>query len=606
MQDARFIIGIDLGTTHSALAYVERITDDEWARPEIKLFDIPQLVQPAEVAEQPLLPSFCYLPGKHDLPAGSLKLPWAAGRAFAVGGLARVQGEKLPRRLVSSAKSWLCHPAADPTAPLLPWEAGDDVAKISALEAVTRYLQHLVEAWNYRMAGEDLDLRLENQEVLITVPASFDAVARELTVRAAQDAGIANPTLIEEPQAAFYSWIYQQGDEWRKQVKVGDLILICDLGGGTTDLTLIAVGEENGSLTLERIAVGDHILLGGDNMDLALAYFIRSKFEADGHKLDLAQTIGLRHACRAAKERLLAEPELESCPITLVGSGSRLIGGMLQQALRREELSRVILQGFFAPCRIDEKPKGRLRGGLQEMGLHYASDPSVLKHIARFLDSNASALPGQGDFLQPTAILFNGGVFKAEVLRGRIVESLNNWLAGVDKSPARVLAGADYDLAVARGAVAYGLARHGRGIRIRGGTARTYYVGVESAMPAIPGFPPPIRALCIAPFGMEEGTEAQVAEADFGLLVGEPAEFRFLSSTTRRKDQVGMLLDDWEDLGIEEVTPIEAHLTGEEGALVPVRLHCKVTEIGTLELWCVNPDTGEKWKLEFNLRETVE
>ena len=603
MENARFIIGIDLGTTHSALAYVEPPVDDEFAHPQIRLFDIPQLVQAGEVGERPLLPSFCYLPGPHDLPMGSLRLPWDEERNYAVGGLARVQGEKLPRRLVSSAKSWLCHPAADPTAAVLPWEAGDEVARISALEAVTRYLKHLCQAWNYHMAAEDPSLRLENQEVLLTVPASFDAVARELTVRAAQEAGLDNPTLIEEPQAAFYSWIYLQGDNWRKQAEVGDLILVCDLGGGTTDLTLIAVGEEDGSLTLERTAVGDHILLGGDNMDLALAHFVRAKFEADGHKLDLAQTVGLRHACREAKERLLTEPDLESQSITLVGSGSKLIGGMLQQDLRREELTQVILEGFFAACKASDRPKGRLRGGLQEMGLHYASDPAVLKHIARFL---GGVDPGANKFMQPSAILFNGGVFKAEILRRRITDTLDNWLESVDKPPVRVLQGADYDLAVARGAVSYGLARRGRGIRIRGGTARSYYVGVETAMPAIPGIEPPIRALCIAPFGMEEGTEAKVTDTPFGLVVGEPAEFRFLSATTRRKDQTGTLIDEWEAAGIEELSPIEVHLTGEAGNVVPVQLHCRVTEIGTLELWCVNPETDEKWKLEFNVREVVD
>jgi hypothetical protein len=623
---ARFVVGIDLGTTNSALAYVDTgVGEEEDVRPT-HLF-IPQVVQPGSVEDKPLLPSYLYLPGPNELPAGSLRLPWDQGRDFAIGEFARQQGGVVPTRVVSSAKSWLCHPGIDRKAAVLPWKATDNARRVSPLEASTLYLKHLAEAWNHKIAKDRPENRLEHQDIILTVPASFDAVARELTVEAARAAGFENVTLLEEPQAAFYAWIDASGDSWRKQVEVGDTVLVCDVGGGTTDLTLIAVSEDAGQLVLTRVAVGDHILLGGDNMDLALAHAMAQSFASRNIKLDAGQMLMLWHSCRAAKERLFGDPSLASAPVTVIGRGSKVIAGTLKGDLTREEVERVLVNGFFPECDVTDEPRRQRGVGLQELGLPYASDPAVTKHLASFLHRQSEALAerARGPLTLPsppeggegrvrgggrskkkvsglTAVLFNGGVFKAEPLRKRIVSTLGKWGHTV-----KVLPNDDLDLAVARGAAYYGLVRRGRGVRIRGGAARVYYVGVETALPAVPGAPPPIKALCVVPFGMEEGTEMDVPGQEFGLVVGSPAEFRFLGSTVRRSDTVGTMVEDWEGQ-IEELSPLETTLAApdKEGQMVPVHLHSKMTEIGTLELWCISRDGKQRWKLEFNVREQPE
>jgi hypothetical protein len=608
---ARYVVGIDLGTTNSALAYVDTgVGEEEDVRPT-HLF-IPQVVQPGTVEDRPLLPSYLYLPGPNELPAGSLRLPWDQGRDFAVGEFARQQGGVVPTRVVNSAKSWLCHPGVDRKSAVLPWKALDNARRVSPLEASTLYLKHLAEAWNSKMAKDRRENRLEQQDIILTVPASFDAVARELTVEAARAAGFENVTLLEEPQAAFYAWIDASGDKWRKQVEVGDTVLVCDVGGGTTDLTLIAVSEDAGQLVLTRVAVGDHILLGGDNMDLALAHAMAQSFAARNIKLDAGQMLMLWHSCRAAKERLFGDPSLASAPVTVLGRGAKVIAGTLKGELTREEVERVLIKGFFPECAANEEPRRQRGVGLQELGLPYASDPAVTKHLAAFLNRQRDAT---GETLAPpsgskrkkkagglTAVLFNGGVFKAEPLRTRIVSTLSKWGHSV-----KVLPNDDLDLAVARGAAYYGLVRRGRGVRIRGGAARVYYVGVETALPAVPGAPPPLKALCVVPFGMEEGTEMDVPGQEFGLVVGSPAEFRFLGSTVRRSDTVGTMIEDWEGQ-IEMLSPLQTTLEAptEEGQTVPVHLHSKMTEIGTLELWCLSRDGKQRWKLEFNVREQPE
>jgi molecular chaperone DnaK (HSP70) len=603
---SRFVVGIDLGTTNSALAYVDTGAGDEGARPA--LLPIPQVVQQGVVEDRPLLPSFLYLPGPGELPAGSLKLPWDPGRDYAVGEFARQQGSLVPTRLVTSAKSWLCHPGVDRKAPILPWKAPEDARRVSPLEASTLYLKHLAEAWNYRMAGDRPENRLEQQDIVLTVPASFDAAARELTVEAARAAGLERVTLLEEPQAAFYAWIDASHDGWRKQVKVGDAVLICDVGGGTTDLTLIAVGEESGRLALTRVAVGDHILLGGDNMDLALAHTMAKAFAGRNIKLDAGQMLMLWHACRAAKEKLFSDPTLEGAPVTILGRGSKVIGGTIKGELTRAEVERVLVDGFFPFCPPEAEPARQRTVGLQEIGLPYASDPAATKHLAYFLHRQAGAVAarardGSGENVRPTAVLFNGGVFKADPLQQRVVSALGQW----GESEVKVLPSDDLDLAVARGAAYYGMVRRGKGVRIRGGTARSYYVGVETSLPAVPWGPPPLKALCVVPFGMEEGTEADVPGQEFGLVVGAPAEFRFLGSTVRREDTVGTLVEDWEGQ-IDELSPLATTLEAEtrEGQVVPVHLHSKVTEVGTLELWCLSRDGRQRWKLEFNVRERAE
>jgi hypothetical protein len=394
-------------------------------------------------------------------------------------------------------------------------------------------------------------------------------------------------------------------------VEVGDVVLVCDVGGGTTDLTLIAVSEEEGQLALTRIAVGDHILLGGDNMDLALAHAVAAAFAEKGTKLDAGQMLMLWHNCRAAKETLFSNRKLTTTPVTVLGRGSKVIGGALKGELTRVELERVLEEGFFPQCAPDTEPRRQKAVGLQELGLPYAADPAVTKHLASFIHRNAELLAqrapgkrGKKKVSQPTAVLFNGGVFKAERLRQRLAGVLNAWADKAGAPAVRALEGTDLDMAVARGGAYYGLVRRGKGIRIRGGAARAYYIGVESSLPAVPGSPPPLKALCVVPFGMEEGTEADVPGQEFGLVVGEPAEFRFLGSATRRGDTVGTIVEEWEGQ-IEQLSPVSTTLeaAGSEGRTVPVHLHSKVTEVGTLELWCLSRDAKQRWKLEFNVRE---
>jgi hypothetical protein len=610
---SRYVVGIDLGTTNSALAYVDTgVGADEDIR--LAHLPIPQLVQPASVQERLLLPSFLYLPGPNELPAGSLKLPWAPERDFAVGEWARSQGSQVPTRLVASAKSWLCHPGIDRRAAVLPWKAPETARHVSPLEAGTLYLQHLREVWNFLIAKDVAENRLEQQDVILTVPASFDPAARELTVEAARAAGLEHVTLLEEPQAAFYAWIQVSHDEWRQQVEVGDVVLVCDVGGGTTDFTLIAVSEENGNLALTRAAVGDHILLGGDNMDLALAHAAAANFAKQGTKLDTGQMLMLWHGCRGAKEKLFADPDLADVPVTVLGRGSRVIGGAIKGELSRAEVEKVLVDGFFPDCPPDAVPKSQRTVGLQELGLPYASDPAVTKHLAHFLHRNAEVLAtrvpsrrGKKKVSQPTAVLFNGGVFKAGPLRERLVAILNHWAKAAGAPPVKILLDTDLDLAVAGGAAYFGLVRRGKGVRIRGGTARTYYVGIETSLPAVPGSPPPLKALCVVPFGMEEGTEVDIPGQEFGLVVGVPAEFRFLGSSVRRSDPAGSLIEEWEGQ-IDELNPLTTTLEapGLEGRTVPVHLHSKVTEVGTLELWCHSADGKQRWKLEFNVRERKE
>jgi hypothetical protein len=609
---AKYIVGIDLGTTNSALARCDATAAEDESRIEIR--SIPQLVNANEVAERSLLPSFLYIPGEFDFPKGSFALPWEPEPKFVIGELARKRGAESPNRLVASAKSWLSYAAVNRTAPILPWQAPDEVPKLSPVEASSQFLQYLRSMWDSGEAREQRELALAEQDVLLTVPASFDEEARELTRRAAEQAGYQQVTLLEEPQAAFYAWLESQGDRWRRQIKVGDLVLVCDVGGGTTDFSLIMVSEENGDLMLKRVAVGDHILLGGDNMDLALARVLQQRLTVSGHRIDTWQLHALWHQCRFAKEKLFESPRTQKHPITLLGKGTKLVGGTIKTELARDDLDQILVEGFFPKVASGELPARQRRVGFQELGLPYAADPAITKHLAQFLSEQirnspeaASIRRGRSGLACPTHVLFNGGVMKAAVLRGRMVEVLNGWLRqeGFDALGAeQILEAPDLEHAVARGAAYYGKARRGRGVRIRSGASRTYYIGIESAMPAVPGMEAPLKALCVVPFGMEEGTEATIPDKEFGLVVGEPAEFRFLSSSVRKQDQGGSLLEDWGD-DIEELSPLEVtlKLDGQQGTVVPVRLETRVTELGTLEVWCVSRDGKQRWKLELNIRE---
>jgi hypothetical protein len=610
MSDARYAIGIDLGTTHCALAYVDMAASDG-EKTVHGVLDIPQLTDPGTVGASPLLPSFLYLPHPDELAPGDLALPWAGEQHDAVGEFARTRGAQTPIRLVSSAKSWLCHPGVDRRAAILPSEAPPEVPKLSPLDASTRYLAHLRNAWNHAHP----DAPFEQQDVTVTIPASFDPAARELTVEAARAAGYVSLTLLEEPQAALYNWIQNSAGRWRKDAKPGEIILVIDVGGGTSDFSLIAVLEREGNLELHRVAVGDHILLGGDNMDLTLAHLVSRKVAATGAQLDPWQMRSLAHACRAAKESLLSNPELATMPIVVPSRGAKLIGGSIRTELTREEAQRTILEGFFPQVSAADRPVSRTRAGLTQLGLPYAQDAGVTRHLAALLGRQAGAtaelegFAGQANanasFLHPTAVLFNGGVFKSDVLAERTLATLNGWLADEGAAPARMLTGADLDLAVARGAAYFGYVRRGQGVRIRGGTARAYYVAIESSMPAIPGVEPPMQALCIAPFGMEEGIEAELHTQQFGLVVGHAVNLRLLGSSVRRQDQLGTLLDFWQPDELQELGEIQATLPAEgrqAGDVVAVTLRAIATETGTLELTAIAAQGDGRWQMQFDVR----
>ena len=583
MSTATYSIGIDLGTTNSALAFVA--LDDPSAR--VQLLDIPQHVTATSTEARPLLPSFTYLP------------PEDTGSTALVGLFARTQSADVPTRTIAAAKSWLCHTRVDRHQPILPWNAPADVHKRSPVEVSALYLRHLVAAWNQQFP----DTPFAHQHVTLTVPASFDASARDLTREAAASAGFPGDfVLLEEPQAALYAWLAARGDTWRKDLRVGDLILVCDVGGGTTDLTLIAVREQDGDLELARLAVGNHILVGGDNMDLALAFTAQHLFKDKGHDLDPWQSVSLWHACRAAKESLLAADGPASHPVTILGRGSRVIGGAISVDLTRDQVQATLGDGFFPACALSDKPAKRPASGFKQLGLPYESDTAITRHLARFLSDH-------GDDGQPAArpprLLFNGGVFKAAALKQRVRDSFRTWF-GDDGVPAVLAGEEDLDFAVARGAAFYGQAKRQGGVRIRGGTARAYYIGIETAGLAVPGAPRPLHALCVVPHGMEEGTATSVPGEEIGLVVGEPVHFRFFSSATRTTDRPGDLLTRWADGELEETDPLEMSLAAAEnaeGGYVPVTIETRITELGTLELWCASTVSAEKWKLEFSVRE---
>jgi hypothetical protein len=594
---ATFVIGIDLGTTNSALAYAA--LDAE--RPDVKILPIPQLVAPSTVEPRPLLPSFLYLGSKGEGTTKAYDLPWATGRDYGVGEFARRQSADLPDRTVGAAKSWLAHSKVDRHQAILPWGAGDDVPKVSPVTAARRYLEHVIAAWTQAMPQAPLS----EQQVILTVPASFDASARELTREAALAAGLPDSlVLLEEPQAAVYAWLTAMGDRWRKALKVGETLLVCDVGGGTTDLSLIGVAEEGGELVLRRIAVGSHLLVGGDNMDLLLAHHVAGLFAKKGVQLDPWQSVSLWHSCRQAKETLLAADGPKKHPISVLGRGSKLIGGTVTVEVERTGVAELLTQGFFPTCALTDAPQRPRMSGFQELGLPYEADTAITRHIAAFLRNHGT----EGAPIRPTHVLFNGGVFKGAALQAHLMQVLGSWF---DDGPAPAVLTGEHDLdhAVARGATTYGWAKVRGGVRIRGGTARSYYVGIETAGLAIPGAPRPLRALCVVPFGMEEGTELDVPSDPIGLIVGQPAHFRFFSSSVRKEDQPGSRLTAWTPEEIAETDSLEATLPkddAEEEHYVPVTFHTKLTELGLLELWCVSTRGEGRWKLEFSVRDDAE
>lgn len=626
-QTPKFSVGIDLGTTHCVMSFVD--THDEDARVEV--MPIPQLTAPGTVETRSQLGSFLYQPHEHEMNPQSRVLPWSSEPKALVGAIARNLGSKTPIRLVASAKSWLCHAGVNRRDAFLPAGSPEEVEKVSPLRATELYLEHLKDAWNHTNPNHNL----ADQDVTITVPASFDPAARDLTAEAARNVGFVHLTLLEEPQAALYNWIDNSNDKWRDEVEVGDIVLVVDIGGGTTDLSLVEVTEDDGNLTLNRIAVGEHILLGGDNMDLALAYRLKMKLAQEGKELQPWQVQAMTHACRDAKEALLNDSELQSVPIVVPSRGSKLLGATLKTELTQEEVQQTLVDGFFPQVAITDHPVQRNRGALTQMGLPYAQDAGITRHIAAFLSKQANALSASGngaeaaaqdfnpfanmpgmpgadaaqsaDFIKPTAILFNGGVLKSKLLATRLEDTINEWLIEADAEMAKRLTGVDLDLAVASGAAYYGSVRRGQGVRIRGGIASAYYVGIESAMPAIPGMAPPMEALCVAPFGMEEGSSVDVPSQEFGLVIGQPVNFQFFGSTVRRDDLAGTHLDYWAPEELEELPEIQVTLPvsegRREGEVVPVTLASRVTELGTLYLEAIAADNGQKWHVEFDVRE---
>jgi molecular chaperone DnaK (HSP70) len=607
---ARFSLGVDLGTSNSAVALTNLETD------QTRIVEITQILGPNQVGERPILPSALYLPHRHEFPEGSLPLPWSAsGGSAVIGQFARDRGTLVPDRLITSAKSWLSNPHIDPKQPILPWRSEIAEQKLSPFECGRRYLQHLREAFltTERMQGRDWNLG--DGQIVVTVPASFDAVARSLTAEAAEAAGLGNVTLLEEPQAAFYAWTAQVGRTWRDLVSAGDILLVCDVGGGTADFSLIAVTDVEGSLQLERISVGEHVLLGGDNMDMALAYALQARLEAEGKSLDAWQFLALVHAASKAKITLYEDDTLKEAPIAVPSRGSSLLARTVSTTLDRNTLEQVVLDGFFARTRIRDLPREIRRSGLQEFGLPYASDPVISKHLARFLrqslqnvnaNDKLTALVGPHagtEALMPTAVLFNGGVFKAAPIRRRVLDLLASWNEG---QSVRELEGFQPDLAVACGAAIYGRHRAtGKGMRIKAGASRSYYIGLETSMPAVPGFKPPVKALCVVPQGMQEGTELLIEGRELGLVTGEVAEFRFFSSAVRSGDTPGQILPEAER-ELEETSLLEIELPAladlPARQVVPVQINAVVTELGTLELWMKHTNSDRRWKVEFQVR----
>lgn len=592
-MSATYAIGIDLGTTNSVLAATRIDGDDEHAA--IEVIPIPQLTAAATVESRQTLPSFLYLGTASEADQAAFRGPWGAP-PYAVGVWARSQAADVPTRTVAGAKSWLAHSQVDRREAILPWNAPADVPKVSPVEASRRYLEQLAAAW----AAAHPEAPLAEQEVVLTVPASFDAAARELTREAAHQAGLPETTvLLEEPQAAFYAWLADQGRDWRDQVGEGDTVLVCDVGGGTTDLSLIAVEAEEGELLLRRLAVGSHILVGGDNMDLTLAHLAQTALGEQGVQLDAWQSVSLWHACRTAKEALLSASGPASHPVAVLGRGRKLIGGTVSTDLTQAHVAEVLIEGFFPKVKADERPARRVASGFRELGLPFESDPAITRHLAAFL--------GQQEGVRPTHVLFNGGVFRADALRQRLLETLSGWY-GEDAGVAPLLGNGDMDLAVARGAAYYARAKQGQGVRIRGGTPRTYYIGVETAGPAIPGAVRPLQQFCVVPMGMEEGTAIDVPGPDIGLVTGEQATFRFFSSAVRH-DAPGVTLTSWGEEELVETDSLRATLPaadGTAGDYVPVRFEARVTELGVLELWGVSTVSDDRWKLEFSVRETTE
>jgi molecular chaperone DnaK (HSP70) len=602
LDDQRYIIGIDLGTTNSALSYVDLQAEDNRGS-RIRLFPIPQLTGPGEVSRLPVLPSFLYIPGDYDISKESLGADRGAHGDHFAGAYARDHGAKVPARLVSSAKSWLCHTNADRKAPILPWGASKEVRKISPIQATAAYLRHIRSAWNRQQNDEESFL--EHQMIIITVPASFDEVAREMTLEAASAAGMNRVILLEEPLAAFYSWLMTHEHEWHSFVKPNDLILICDVGGGTTDFTLIYLREVDGSPRFERIAVGDHLILGGDNIDLALARRIESQFSKTKHSLSGDRWKTLCHQCRQAKETLL-DGRLDSQKIILMGEGGQLIAGTLAANLEYREVAEIILNGFFPLVDPGEEKPRAIRKGITEFGLPYEQEPAITRHLCWFLEQHTADVTAflQKDRPEPDIILFNGGSLKPSVIQDRIRGAIRQWFGQPDDTLPRVLENPDPDLAVAMGAAYYGRVKIGKGVRVGSGSPRAFYLGVAGQEEADDRNEKDRKqAICLVERGLEEGTDIELQDRQFEVLTNQPVTFDIYSSSFRSGDRCGDLvtIDD----SLTPLPPIQTVIQyGKKGiqTRIPVHIAAGYSEMGSLALWCRSLKSTHRWHLQFQLR----
>lgn len=590
---SRYVVGIDLGTTNSAVAFVDT-QETPW---QVHVLPIPQLVAAGEVEARETLPSFHYQATTAEADDGALRLPWSEeDPSTAVGFFARDQGTQTPGRSIASAKSWLCHSGVDRTAELLPWQGVPDVDRLSPVEVASRYLRHIRDAWNSAFRKEPL----AKQQLVITLPASFDEVARELTVRAAAEADLPRFALIEEPQAAFYAWVYRHADDWHQQVQPGQKILVCDIGGGTTDFTLIRVraSERKGDqIQFQRVAVGNHLILGGDNLDLALAHHVEQKLAGAG-TLKPQQWDVLVRSCRRVKEALLGDDAPQRLTVNLPGSGSKIIGGGLQAEVERSEVEELLVGGFLPRVRLDEKPLQR-QSGFQEFGLPYAPDHGITRYLAAFLNAHRDRADGAAA-ARPDIVLFNGGFFASPVLRNRLLEVLTSWFQSDNEKWKPLLLDNDrLDLAVARGAAYYGMVQRGEGVGIAANLARSYYIGVAGDAPT---------AICLVPGDAEPGRETELTDLTLQLTISEPVEFPLFVSSTRLTDKPGQVvaIDPEQMLPLPPIRTVLRAARRKQKGTVPVKLHTRLTEIGTIDLWCGEVGSDRTWRLQFDIRSATQ
>ncbi len=606
-QDKRYVIGIDLGTTNSAVSYAdvdllkERIFSGREIEKKnlIKVFNVPQLTGHGEFTKVPVLPSFLYIPGDYDISKEVLKHPWKKQDDRFAGVFARDHGSKIPSRLVSSAKSWLCNANADRESKILPW-GSQNINKVSPVTATAEYLRHIRSAWNSFVKDEDLFL--ENQFVVITVPASFNEEARDLTLKAAQEAGFKSKvTLLEEPLAAFYSWLIDHEKDWQDHVSTEDLILVCDVGGGTTDFSLITLKDAQGTPRFERLAVGDHLILGGDNIDLALAKIVESKFKSKS-ELTADKWKTLCHRCREAKERILEKEEV-SVRITLKGEGKSLIAGTLSADLTREEVESALTNEFFSDKKTDKISQREPGKMIADFGLPFEKEASVTKHIGWFLEKHREDVKRHlGKDPIPDHILFNGGSLIPQLVQERIRSAIRNWFGKKDESLPSVLENKTPLLSVGVGASYYGLVKQGEGVKVGSGSPRSYYLGIANAENQDKS-----QAVCVVERGLDEGSPIELSDMEFEVLTNQPVSFDIYSSSFRSGDVSGDVIS--VDESVSEMSPIQTVIKfGKKGdkKTIPVILEAEYTEMGTLAMHCMSGVSDHKWRLQFQLRDHQE